>query len=181
MSIDKSGIDWTGHMEPPTDVAHSGGHVPPINPLGVRAVVSEGEAWVDAAALNRYGAAFFEKLGGIPAANVHPVPDAGAVPLDVRKLSHVTYVSTELLEEYTRAPSPEDVARWRADEEARQAQRAREDARHAQLLATGGVVAAVAGLHSPDDARDCKECQDGDFMTSWPCTTWNLLDEQAPR
>lgn len=103
-------------------------------------------------------------------------PIGGELRDSIVKLSAVVPVSNELLN--PAPPSDEDVARWRAEREARET---REDARHAQLLAAGGVVAAVAGLHSPDDARDCKECQDGDFMSAWPCTTWNLLDEQAPR
>lgn len=92
------------------------------------------------------------------------------------KLSTYATVSAELLN--PTLPSDEDVARWRAEEQARHA---REDARHAQLLAVGGVTAAMAGLHSPDDARDCRECQWNDFMADWPCTTWQLLDEKAPR
>lgn len=27
MGTDKSGIDWTGHMDPPVDVAHPGGWI----------------------------------------------------------------------------------------------------------------------------------------------------------
>lgn len=102
------------------------------------------------------------------------------IPCDLReqviKLAMCAPVSEQLLN-----PTPssdEDLARRRAEEQARHA---REDARHAQLLAAGGVVAAMAGLHSPDDHRDCRECQDGDFMASWPCNTWQLLDEKAPR
>jgi hypothetical protein len=95
------------------------------------------------------------------------------------KLSTYATVPNELLEEYTTQPSDEDVARWRAEREARQA---REDMRHAQLLAAGGVVAAVAGLHSPDGSRDCGGCDGGgDYPPSWPCRTWELLDEQVPR
>lgn len=156
-----------------------GGHIPPVHPPGVRAVLSEGEAWVGMDALNRYGAAFFEKLGGIPAANIHPVPDAGAVPLDVRKLSSVTYLPIALLEEYTAQPSEEDIARWRAEEQARHT---REDARHAQLLAAGGVVAAMAGLHSPNDSRECEGCDGAtEYPPAWPCRTWELLDKETPR
>jgi len=177
MSTDKSGLDWTGHMEPPADIClrSPGGYIPPVNPKGIRAVLSEGEAWVDPDALNRYGAAFFERLGGVPAANIHPIP-TGRLRDSIVKLSTVVSVSRELLD--PARPSPEDVRRWRAERADRDA---REDARHTQLLAAGGVVAAVAGLHSPDNHRDCTECQEGDFMASWPCHTWELLDERTPR
>lgn len=99
------------------------------------------------------------------------------VPGSIRKMATTMAISTTLLEEYSRTPSPEELARWRAEEQARHT---REDARHAELIAAGGVTAAVAGLHSPDASRCCTECQDGDFMASWPCTTWQLLDEKAP-
>lgn len=158
-----------------------GGYIPPTNPLGVQAVLSEGEAWVSAEALNRFGAEFFAKVGDIPAGNVHPVPDAGAVPLDVRKLASITYIPTELLKDWTTAPDPADVARWRAETQDRHAH---EDARHAELLAAGGVVAALAALHAPDNRRDCEGCDFGGYdaeAPEWPCRTWQLLDETADR
>jgi len=75
-------------------------------------------------------------------------------------------------------PSPEDVSRWRAE---RQDRESREDARHAQLLAAGGVVAAVAGLHSPGE-DGCQGCDGAtEYPPSWPCRTWELLDETVPR
>ena len=153
--------------------AEQGGHLPPASPDGIRAVVSDGEAWIDGDALNQYGPDFFAALGGgIPPENIHPVVDAGAVPLDIRKISAITLVPLELLN--PTPPDPADVARWKADE-------VREDARHAELLAAGGAVAAVAELHGPDEPRRCKACEDGDFMACWPCTTWELLDETVPR
>ena len=102
------------------------------------------------------------------------------IPADLRmqvvKLATYVPVAEQLLN--PAQPSPEDVRRWRAERADREA---REDARHAQLLVAGGVVAAMAGLHSPAEDRCCRECQDGDCMASWPCRTWELLNEQSPR
>lgn len=107
-------------------------------------------------------------------ANVRKV-GAGGLRDSIVKAAAYASVSRELLN--PTPPSPEDVLRWRAE---RQDREAREDTRHAELLAAGGVVAAVAGLHSPDDSRDCQDCQSGDNMASWPCATWDLLDEHTP-
>lgn len=54
-----------------------GGWIPPIGDgdASVPAVLSEGEAWAGASAVKRYGAGFFANIGGIPAANVHPLPE----------------------------------------------------------------------------------------------------------
>lgn len=106
--------------------------------------------------------------------NVYKV-GSGGLRDSIVKLSTYATIPNELLN--PTPPSEEDAARWRAEAEAR---RAREDTRHTELLDAGGVVAAVAGLHSPDDSRDCQDCQSGDFMASWPCATWDLLDEHAP-
>jgi hypothetical protein len=115
-----------------------GGHVPPIatGHDSIRAVLSEGEAWVDADALNQYGAEFFSKMGGgaIKSENIHPAD--GGLRNSIVKLSAYVPVSAELLVEYTTPPSEEDVARWRTEEQTRHA---REDARHAQLLAAGNL------------------------------------------
>jgi len=101
------------------------------------------------------------------------------MPGSIRKLAATIAVSTTLLEEYARRPSDEDVARWRAEEQARHT---REDARHAELLAAGGVVAAVARLHSPEPDRTCNGCDGAtEYAPAWPCRTWELLDEEAAR
>lgn len=94
------------------------------------------------------------------------------------KISGFIPVSRELLEDDS--PGLEaDVARWRAEEQARHA---REDARHAELLAAGGVVAEIAKLHSPEGDRECAGCDGAtEVPPSWPCRTWELLDETAPR
>lgn len=54
-----------------------GGHIPPINPDSdsVPAALSEGYAFVPAAAFDRYGPDFLGELGGIPAENVYPVEE----------------------------------------------------------------------------------------------------------
>jgi len=80
-------------------------------------------------------------------------------------------------------PTPGDTAiRQRAERLAREG---REDARHEQLLAVGGLVTAIAQLHSPDEVcRECDGCDFGGYAAErpeWPCRTWELLDETAPR
>lgn len=107
------------------------------------------------------------------------VATAGEPLPPIRKLATYMTVPNELLNPAT--PSDKDVARWRAEDAAR---RTRQDARHAELLAAGGVVAALAALHAPDNRRDCEGC---DFYgydaeaPEWPCRTWQLLDETADR
>lgn len=58
-----------------------GGWIPPIDgdDDSVPVMISEGEARVNASAVKRYGVAFFAKIGGIPAANVHSVPDEDVI------------------------------------------------------------------------------------------------------
>lgn len=120
----------------------------------------------------------FEQLGK----NVAAIGAAAAAPIGVGlrdsivKLGGYVTVSRELL--YPTTPSTEDASRWRAEREAREA---RQDARHAELLTAGGVVAAIAGLHSPDEHRSCEGCDYGGYEAEapeWPCRTWDLLDEQ---
>lgn len=93
------------------------------------------------------------------------------------KLSSYTTVSRELLEEYTRQPSAEETARWRVERETRHL---REDTRHAELLAAGGITTAIATLHSPEGHRECAGCDGAtEVPPDWPCRTWDLLDEHT--
>lgn len=97
-------------------------------------------------------------------------------PIRAVKIAAFIPVSREPLN--PSAVDPADVARWTTEREARES---REDARQAALLTAGGVVAAIATLHSPDKNRDCQGCDGSDYGPSpWPCSTWDVLDEQAP-
>ncbi|MFJ1765050.1 hypothetical protein ACIOD2_32315 [Amycolatopsis sp. NPDC088138] len=99
----------------------------------------------------------------------------------IRKVETYVPISSALLAMYTTTPDPADVARRRAEREAKEAH---EDARHAELLAAGGLAQAVAELHSPDDRRECGGCDFDGYEAErpeWPCRTWTLLDEQADR
>lgn len=98
-----------------------------------------------------------------------------AEPIRAVKVATFVPVSREVLN--PSAVDPADVARWTTEREARES---REDARQATLLTAGGVVAAIATLHSPDKNRDCQGCDGSDYGPSpWPCPTWDVLDEQA--
>jgi hypothetical protein len=96
--------------------------------------------------------------------------------LPFQKIAHLIPVTKEMLEDFKPALDA-DVSRWRIDQERRHA---REDARQAELIAAGGVGAALAQLHAPDERRECNGCDFDGWEAErpeWPCRTWVLLDE----
>lgn len=90
------------------------------------------------------------------------------------------------LDRYAAETSEEDETRYTQMRHENQARRLRESTRHAGFLASSDAVTrAVAGLHSPADSSHFPECDGCDFggyegdRPSWPCRTWELLDESA--
>lgn len=98
-------------------------------------------------------------------------------PNEIKTVVGVMPVSRELL--YPKPLSTEEVARLRAEREAREA---RQTARHQELLnSSNPVTRALADLHKPTgDYPTCRGCDVGSYAEDdpdWPCTTWELLDK----